>query len=88
MGPLTVLPPHPSSGQFGGERPGSECRQLWHAAASPLLNMGHWGKAEDKRLLELARVHGNRDWEKITAELQVRVGEDISTTYSEVYICT
>ena len=35
--------------------------------------MGHWGKAEDKQLLELARVHGNRDWETIAAELQVWV---------------
>ena len=35
--------------------------------------MDHWGKAEDKRLLELARVHGNRNWEKIAAELEVCV---------------
>ena len=70
LGQVTALSPHPLL-QFGGERPGSECCQLWHSAASPLLNMGHWGKAEDKRLLELARAHDNRNWEKIAAELQV-----------------
>lgn len=67
--------------QFGGDRPGSECCQLWHSAASPLLNMDHWGKAEDKRLLELARVHGNRNWEKIAAELQVCVRGDLYCTW-------
>ena len=49
-----------------------ECRLVWINVCHPKINQSKWTAQENQRLIELARIHRERNWTQIAVELDVK----------------
>jgi hypothetical protein len=62
-------------------RIGKQCRERWRNHLDPSLNHSQWTEAEDERLIELHRQHGNA-WVKIAMLMQNRSDNDVKNRWN------
>ena len=55
--------------EFVPGRTDSQCRERYLNVLDPNLNRGPWSGAEEKKLLELVRIHGKANWAVVSSEM-------------------
>ncbi len=51
----------------------AQCRIRWLVSDHPRINQTPWTQEEDTKLIDVAREHKNRNWEKIAQEMGVSI---------------
>ena len=54
-----------------GKWSAGECRLVWLNVSHPNINQHKWTPAESETLINLARKHGEKNWEQVNNELNV-----------------
>lgn len=63
----------------GNGRTRSMCSQRWIRVLDPKISRSHWSPCEENRLLQLVRIHGEKNWMKIANEFGNR--SDVQCRY-------
>lgn len=63
----------------GNNRTRSQCSQRWFRGLDPRISRQHWSKEEEKKLLELIEIYGDKSWIKVASELGNR--SDVQCRY-------
>ena len=63
----------------GNGRTRSQCSQRWSRCLDPQISREKWTKDEDKKLLQLVKIHGTRSWVKVAEQLEHR--SDVQCRY-------
>ena len=63
----------------GNGRTRSQCSQRWSRCLDPQISREKWTKEEDKKLLNLVKIHGTRSWVKVAEQLEHR--SDVQCRY-------
>ena len=64
-------------------RTAKQCRERWCLNLNPEINHGPWTSAEDKLLLKLHGVHGNK-WAEIASKMPGRTENAVKTRYKSL----
>ncbi|CAF4384636.1 unnamed protein product, partial [Adineta steineri] len=59
----------------GNGRTDAQCQHRWDRFLDPSITKGPWTDEEDRRVIELVRDYGARQWSLIAKELKGRVGK-------------
>jgi hypothetical protein len=59
----------------GNGRTDAQCQHRWERFLDPSITKGPWTDEEDKKVIELVRDYGARQWSLIAKELKGRVGK-------------
>ncbi|CAF1005342.1 unnamed protein product [Adineta ricciae] len=59
----------------GNGRTDAQCQHRWERFLDPSITKGPWTDEEDRRVIELVRDYGARQWSLIAKELKGRVGK-------------
>jgi len=52
-----------------------QCLHRWQKVLNPTLVKGPWTEEEDRKVIELVKVHGPKKWELIASQLPGRIGK-------------
>lgn len=52
-----------------------QCLHRWQKVLNPTLVKGPWTEEEDRKVIELVKIHGPRKWELIASHLPGRIGK-------------
>lgn len=63
----------------GNNRTRSQCSQRWFRGLDPRISRQHWTKEEEKKLLDLIDIYGDKSWIKVASELGNR--SDVQCRY-------
>jgi hypothetical protein len=67
------------AGFVGSGRTRSQCSQRWLRVLDPRICKGQWTQEEDKRLLDLVTLYGEKSWMKISTKILSR--SDVQCRY-------
>ena len=56
----------------GNNRTKAQCSQRWYRSLNPGIMKGPWTFEENKQLIELVNIHGDRNWKKVASVLTNR----------------
>jgi len=59
----------------GNGRTDAQCQHRWERFLDPSITKGPWTDEEDRKVIELVRDYGARQWSLIAKELKGRVGK-------------
>ena len=64
-------------------RTGKKCKERWNNHLNPAINRGKWIPAEDLRILEAYKAHGNK-WSLITKEIGNRTESSVKNRIKSI----
>ncbi|OHS96574.1 Myb-like DNA-binding domain containing protein [Tritrichomonas foetus] len=68
----------------GNNRNKVQCSQRWCRSLNPTILKGPWSFEENKLLIELVEVHGDRNWKKVAAVLTKRTDAQCRYRYIQL----
>lgn len=67
-------------GRWALDRTGKQCRERWHNHLDPTIAQESWSEADEAKLFELHRVHGN-SWSEIASRIPGRTDNSIKNHF-------